>query len=177
MYKLFPAEKVLTYAVGFNNPETTKGIKIVPANYMAGSPLTSIAKIVVENYVINRERYKYADLKDQIVFVNSNSTKSIFNQYYNFINIDNPLSPVLRYQDQITREITPLISIFKSDTAVDVQFRSIARNSSDKIIEQMLWQASLEFKVDPIVLNQPTGTKFNFLVTNYKIKLLKNENK
>jgi type IV secretion system protein VirB8 len=175
IYKLFPIATTLKYAVSFDNSEVDKKIKINPANSVEGNPLNSIARVLVENYVIQREQYDYDRLKQQVIFVNTNSTKAIFNQYYSFISIDNLLSPVLRYQDQIIRKIEPLITVFNSNSTCDVQFRSVASDADNNIIEQMLWQATIEFKIDPIDLAQAPGTKFNFLVTSYKIKLLKNE--
>jgi type IV secretion system protein VirB8 len=176
--RLFPIATTMKYAVNFNNPEVNKEISINPANRYHLDPLNSIAKILIENYVTQREKYNYSELKKQIIFVNTNSTRSVFDQYYNFIKIENQLSPVLRYQDQIKVSTKILITLFNSNSPTTVQFRTIAHDqTNNKIIEQMLWQANIDFKIDPVILNQPNGTKFNFLVTGYKVKLIKDETK
>lgn len=173
--KQLPIITPLKYAVMFDDPDKPKDISINPADHYALDPLNSIAKILVENYVTEREKYNYSELQQQIILINAHSTRSIFDQYYDFLKVENQLSPVLRYQDQIKVICKVLYTSFSSNDSAVVQFRTIARDSQDKIIEQICWQADVNFKIDPIVLDQPDGTRFNFLVTGYRVKLIKNE--
>ncbi len=174
IYKLFPITDVLKYAVILDDASSDMQITITKADTYKQHPLKSISQILVENYVIQREEYDYNDLKKQLSFIKTNSSTEIFNQYYNFISINNYLSPVLRYQDQLTRSVEIVSTDFNfNDTKII--FRSIARDQNNKIQEQILWQANIAFQTDPIKLGQQTGTKFNFIVTSYKLKLLKNE--
>ena len=173
-YQLFPIETELKYAVTFKGSASDKKISINFDRKHNENPLYSIAQILIKNYVIQREKYNYADLEKQLLFVKTNSTKTLFNQYYGLISINNPLSPVLRYQDQLTRSIEILDINFDLAQA-DVKFRSIARDVNNKIQEQMLWSTKINFAISPIILGQATGAPFNFVVTSYELKLLKNE--
>jgi type IV secretion system protein VirB8 len=172
---LLPIATSLKYAVRFNDTQELKEISINSADYYASDPLRSIAKILVENYIAARESYDYFNLKKQLIFINANSTRSIFDQYYSFLKVENQLSPVLRYKDQVKVSAQVLYTLFESIDSAVVQFRTIARDGQDKVIEQILWQSDINFKIDPIDLNRANASKFNFLVTNYKIKLVKNE--
>jgi type IV secretory pathway component VirB8 len=175
VYRALPIRTVLKYAVGFNGFAADKQITIKSTLNQAPDPLTSIAKVLLKNYVTQIEKYKYSDLKDQITFVNANSSRYVFNQYYNFIGIDNKLSPVIRFQDQAVRSIKVLSVDVSPDLVATIKFRSTAKDFNNAVIENMLWQANVFFKIDPIVMGLANGTKFNFLVTDYKVKLLKNE--
>jgi type IV secretion system protein VirB8 len=173
--RLFPVSKTLKYAVSFDNSDVNKNIKIIPADDFASNQLNSIAKILLENYVVQRESYNYDELKKQMIFVRTNSTKSVFKQYYSFISIDNRLSPVLRYQDYINRKVEILITDISSDSIATVHFRSTAVDQDNNLVEQIIWQSVIEFQMDPITINQPQGTKYDFTVISYKVKLLQNE--
>jgi len=175
VYRALPIRTVLKYVVGFNGFAVDKQITIKSTLNQAPDPLTSIAKVLLRNYVTQIEKYKYSDLKDQITFVSANSSKYVFNQYYNFISIDNKLSPVIRFQDQAVRSIKVLSVDISPELVATIKFRSIAKDFNNAVIEKMLWQANVFFKIDPIVMGLANGTKFNFLVTDYKVKLLKNE--
>ena len=174
-YQTMPVVIVSEYAIAFDSSKIDKQTTVKPADYISSNPQISIAQILLKNYVIQIEQYKYSELKNQLLFAYSTSSKSVFNQYYNFLNINNPLSPVFRLQDQATRSVEILSTNFDSDSSVVMKFRSISRDISKKIIEQMLWQANISFQIDRVVLGLPDGAKFNFLVTQYKVKLLNNE--
>ena len=89
IYKTFPIRIVLKYAVKFDSSTVDKQMTIKSTLNEDLDPLKSIAKVLLKNYIIQVERYNYSHLKNQLIFVNSNSSKYVFNQYYNFINIDN----------------------------------------------------------------------------------------
>ena len=175
VYKLPPTHIVIDYGIVFDDSNIDRKITLTPAKGVEDSTELSIAKILLENYVIERERYNYSLLKNQIEFVKMNSSNKVFTQYYNFINIDNGLSPVLHFQDKITRSIEIIYTNCTSDYTSQVQFRSIAKDANQKILEQILWQADINFEIDPVNIKKPHGSKFNFKVTYYNIRLLNNE--
>ena len=175
IYKLLPTHIVLDYSIVFDDSNIDRNIMLTPATSVSGNIELSIAKILLENYVIEREKYDYSLLQNQIEFVKINSSNKVFTQYYNFISIDNGLSPVLHFQDKITRSIEIIYTNFTSDYSSQVQFRSVAKDANHKVLEQILWQANINFEIDQVDIKKPTGSKFHFKVTSYNIKLLNNE--
>ena len=173
MYYMFPLNKELKYIIKTVNIFRSKGI-IQTADSYPEKPLRSIAKILVENYVVQREIYNYDKLEEQLRYVTYNSTRFIFKGFYNYLSIENNQSPVLRYQKNVIRKIEIVKTEFKSDKSVIVTFRSTAVDKKrNKSIENLLWKAMIRFNIDEIDYKVPYGTKFNFKVTNYQLKLLK----
>ena len=95
--------------------------------------------------------------------------------FYNFMNIDNQLSPIMLYQKTFKRFINILSTTYNKDEEVVVKFESLAKNINEEIIENMVWQATIGFDIDQINLNLAINSKFNFVVTSYKLKLLENK--
>jgi len=150
-------------------------VQISKADHIKNNPLLSIADIMVRRYLINREEYDYSDLKRQFTFIENNSTRIIYKEFYNYMSIDNQLSPVLRYQQSVRRKVNIISTSYPSPGEVVVVFESIAKNSQGEIFENMVWEAKLNFDIDPINVNAADGTKFNFIVSNYKISLLEDK--
>lgn len=97
-------------------------------------------------------------------------------QFANFMNIDNSLSPVIRYQKLYRRSIN-IISINNiNNNEATVTFESLAQNNTGEILENMLWEARIGFIMDSISTSTLQDMTFNFTVTSYKLKLLRNKN-
>ncbi|WP_016770015.1 VirB8 family type IV secretion system protein [Rickettsia sibirica] len=139
-------------------------------------PYISIANIMLQNYVNQREEYNYDILKEQFTFIKNASTSIVYMQFANFMNIDNPLSPVIRYQKLYRRSINILSIKNINDNEAIVTFESLAKNSTDAILENMVWEARIGFIMDSISTNTSPNMPFNFTVTSYKLKLLRNKN-
>jgi type IV secretion system protein VirB8 len=152
---------------------SNKVAQILRANQIENDPNTSIADILIKNYVTKRESYKYDNLKKQFVFVKNNSTRIVFHKFYNFMNIDNPSSPVMVYQKSATR--TPIIisTEYPSQNQAIVTFNTKAQDSSGKRVEDRVWQATIDYEMDDINPNLPNNTRFNFTITDYQLKMLK----
>ncbi|MFP3120472.1 virB8 family protein [Rickettsia sp. R2] len=140
------------------------------------NPYISIANIMLQNYVKQREEYNYDILKEQFTFIKNTSTSIVYMQFANFMNIDNPLSPVIRYQKLYRRSINILSINNINDNEAVVTFESLAKNSTDTILENMVWEARIGFIMDSISTNTSPDMPFNFTVTSYKLKLLRNKN-
>lgn len=172
---LLPLTQKIGYLV---KSEKEKNINTINTkNSPLGSAYASIANIMVQNYIKQRENYAYDVLTEQAKFVQNSSTKVVFMQFENFMNIDNPLSPVLRYQKLFKR--TVYITSIKNidDNNVIVIFEAITKNNGQVILENMIWEATVSFIMDKIDLSLPQDAPFNFIVTNYKLKLLNDKNK
>ena len=173
---LFPAIIQVKYSIKANSFEN-KSAKIIRADQIDNDPLASVIDILVRNYVIQREKYNYDKLKKQFIFIKNNSTRIVFRRFYNFMNIDNPSSPVMRYQKSVTRNIAIISANYLATNKASIKFASKARNNAGEISENMIWDATINFEIDKINPNLPPGSRFNFTVTNYQLNLLEDKQK
>ncbi|WP_064428999.1 virB8 family protein [Rickettsia sp. Tenjiku01] len=171
---LLPINKKVNYLIK-DDAEQQAAVTNTKHSTLA-NPYISIANIMLQNYVKQREEYNYDILKEQFTFIKNASTSIVYMQFANFMNIDNPLSPVIRYQKLYRRSINILsINNINNNEAV-VTFESLAKNSTDAILENMVWEAKIGFIMDSISTNTSPDMPFNFTVTSYKLKLLRNKN-
>jgi len=170
---LFPIVNQVRYSLKASSYQSSASI--TKANLIKNNPIASIADIMVKNYLIHREEYDYDNLKKQFVFVQNNSTRIVFRKFFNYMNIDNPTSPILRYQKYIRRSVNILSATYSKSDEVIITFNSIAKNAGGEIFENMVWEATVNFEIDKINLDLPPDSRFNFAVTNYRLKLLQDK--
>ncbi|QWB86374.1 hypothetical protein JRD95_00424 [Rickettsia parkeri] len=171
---LLPINKKVTYLI---KDDAEKQATVTNTKYSTlVKPYIAIANIMIQNYVNQREEYNYDILKEQFTFIKNASTSIVYMQFANFMNIDNPLSPVIRYQKLYRRSINILSINNINDNEAVVTFESLAKNSTDAILENMVWEARIGFIMDSISTNTSPNMPFNFTVTSYKLKLLRNKN-
>jgi type IV secretion system protein VirB8 len=132
---------------------------------------------MVRNYVMQRERYNYDLLKKQFTFIKNNSTRIVFRRFFNFMNIDNPSSPVMQYQKSANRNIKILSADYTDDNNAIVTFHSEARGATGNVLEDTVWQATISYEIDKIDPYLPSGSRFNFTVTDYQLKLIEDKRK
>lgn len=169
---LFPSVIQVKYSISATT-SANKTAQIIRANQIKNDPQSSVTDILIKNYVLSREKYSYSDLKKQFIFVKNNSTRIVFRRFYNFMNIDNPSSPVLKYQKNTKRTAKIISTSYPSKTKAVVKFNSIVQNSAGEIAEDIVWQATIDYEIDKINPNLPSGSRFNFTVTDYQLKLIK----
>lgn len=171
---LFPYVTQVKYVITTNVPDG-KDLKITHANQIKNEPSQSLLEIMLKNYVTTRESYRYEDLHQQFIFIKNNSTRIVFHSFYNFMNIDNSSSPLMLYQKTM-HKYPKIISIEYTDTKrAIVKFNSIVENSIGEITQKSVWQATIDYEIDKIQADLPAGTRFNFTITNYQLKLLEGE--
>lgn len=141
------------------------------------TPEQEVADYLLRKYVINREEYNVRDLEKKRLesktnLINAFSSRRIFNEYNNFINVNtNPNSPYIRYKRIINREITIKDVKFNNDNGgATVYFSSVERKQK-KILRKENWQADITYTMTKIK-PQFEGRKFHFLVREYKLKKL-----
>lgn len=171
---LFPTSIQIKYSVTADT-SSSKAARIIRANQFENNPLASITDIMIRNYVTNREAFNYTDLKKQFIFIKNNSTRIVFRRFYNFMNIDNPSSPVLKYQQELKRSIRIISTKYPSSSKAVVKFNSIAKNIAGEISEDIVWQATINYEIDQIRPDLPSGTRFNFTVTDYQLKIIEDK--
>lgn len=168
---MFPVVIQVKYSIKANSFEN-KSAKIIRANQVENDPLASITDILVRNYLEQREAYTYNNLKEQFVFIKNNSTRIVFRRFYNYMSIDNPASPVMRYQKSINRTVRILNAKFPGRNKAIARFISEARNGAGELVENIVWEATIGYEIDKIDPNLPSGSRFNFTVTDYQLKLI-----
>ncbi|AAU03758.1 VirB8 family type IV secretion system protein [Rickettsia typhi] len=171
---LLPIQKKVGYLI---KDDSEKQATITNTKYSTlANPYISVANIMLQNYVKQREKYNYDTLKEQFTFIKNASTSIVYMQFANFMNIDNSLSPVIRYQKLYRRSIN-IISINNiNNNEATVTFESLAQNNTGEILENMLWEAKIGFIMDSISTSTLHNMPFHFIVTSYKLKLLRNKN-
>jgi type IV secretion system protein VirB8 len=173
IYSLLPIIVQVRYALYTNSYESTASIK--KADQIQNSSLASIADIMVRSYITTRESYDYNSLRKQFIFIQNNSTRLVFRKFFSYMSIDNSLSPVMRYKKETKRSIEVISSSYPEPGQALIIFHSVAKMIDGAIFEDMIWEAQVNYNIDDIDLNAASDTKFNFVVTNYYLKLLQNK--
>lgn len=167
-----PTVYSVKYAINVTTVDNTRA-SITHILEQNGPAKEQISKILLKNYVQNRERYDYDNLTRQIEFVKNNSTPEVFTAYYDYMNLNNPESPVLRYQKYGLRDIIiDSVKLSKDNQAI-VRFRSSATNFDGVKFEDALWEAQIHFAQDEINTKAQNQTEYHFMVNSYTIKLVK----
>lgn len=174
--KLLPIRQKLTYAINvvsdIREGETQAQVFEMQDTEGTNAPFRFIATKLVRNYVESREDFDYSKIRKQFEYIRASSTRLVFKRFYNYMSVNNPDSPVMRYQQVATRKINVNDIKFLSDRRVLVNFTSTAKDSVGKQFENLRWQAQMSFNMGDVGKRVPTGTKFKFVVTDYKLKLL-----
>ena len=173
IYNLFPIVSQVRYSL--NTTSYQSSANIMKADSIKHDSRASIADIMVKNYLSHREMYDYDNLKLQFIFIQNNSTRIVFRKFFNFMNIDNPDSPVMRYQKYIRRSVNIISTDYTKPDEALITFSTTAKNSGGEIFEDMIWQATINFQIDELNLDLPPDSRFSFAVTNYRLKLVKDK--
>jgi type IV secretion system protein VirB8 len=176
IYNLFPMKREVQYII--NSADLTdKSVKIYKATYDERDVQLSITNILVNKYIIAREKYNYQDLKKQFTYVKNNSTRVVFQRFLSFMNIDNSESLILKYQKNVNRDVTIVASSYPDQNSAIVTIHTVAKDITGKKYEDKLWQIKLQFDIDQVDIDVASGQKFNFTVTNYETIMLKDNSK
>jgi len=172
IYDIFPLEREVRYVVNLKNQHSKK-TSIVKADYYSNNAESSIAKILVEKYLQKREEYDYSKIENQLKYILGSSSKLEFRKYYNYINIDNPDSPILKYKKDIKRSIIiKNVAIDDQNDKFTIVFESRALNKNDEVVENNIYQATLNY-IMKSMKSEDKNTKNFFSVIDYKVKLIK----
>lgn len=174
-YLLLPLDKQVMYIINVEDTSEFNS-KIIHADYYDNDNHRSIAKIFVEKYITIRETYDYEALPKYLLFVQNNSTKAIYNRYNYGFSLDNPRSLVLKYQEDVRRTAQIKSLNFIDDNSAVAVCNAKAVSPKGQTVEDMDWEITLNFIMDGIDPNIKENTQFNFTVTEYKVKLIKDYN-
>ena len=82
---------------------------------------------------------------------------------------------IILYQKDIKRSYYLISSSFLASTRSKVKFQSIAKDDMGEIFENKIWEVIVDYEIEPINTGLPDGSRFNFTVTDYQLKLLEDK--
>lgn len=175
---MLPLSHQVKYFISVDDANATneKYAKVLRATDIPENPLRSILKIMLEDYVVKRERYNHEYIDEQLKYIQGTSTRRIMNQYTDYMSLDNPNSPVFRYQSEAKRSISIRGTNFIDDNTAEIYFDSKATDDNDKVFENLGWVVRIGFDSDPIMFDVPNNTDYKFVITDYNLKLIRDYN-
>ncbi|AIL65649.1 Type IV secretion system protein virB8 [Rickettsiales bacterium Ac37b] len=173
IYTQLPLKKIVPILVKIQN--LTEDISVIHSiEYPNESTSISLAKYLASKYIIWRESYSYADIDTQINKIKNNSTKFVFKQFYNSLSLENANSPVLLYQQYITRSINiESVAVSNQAQSIIVKFSATIKDTNSGSEEKSLWLANISYDMSDIELIMKKNAPLNFLVTDYNVQEIK----
>jgi type IV secretory pathway component VirB8 len=108
-------------------------------------------------------------------FIKNNSSKQVYRKFYNNLNITNPSSPVLLFQNRINREIK-ILSISYVDTEEEgisnaiIKFKGKLSTTYNTDSQESIWLAKITFELSNIEKVVKENNSFYFVVTDYDVQ-------
>lgn len=143
----------------------------------------AIQRFLVKTYVKEREEYNIATFDRNQIALEAISTKKVFEDYQKYIALDNPESPIVKYQRHTKQDIRILSADWlededndktdQRDFAMQVVYEAILTPST-KEDKPKRWKVDVAFKYEPVKLDEKTGkvSPYGFIVTGYNAKRL-----
>jgi type IV secretory pathway component VirB8 len=139
-------------------------------------------RYLLSQYVLMRESYPLQGnhpslLERQRLFISNNSSREVFEQFQRYMGLQNPTSPLLRYQSNTVRRITIQRITFSSpkenEQTAKISFTaSVKQGNQEKI---STWYADIRFTyINPLTLVQKRST-LDFRVIDYTTVLIKGD--
>ena len=102
-------------------------------------------RLFIESY----EGYDYAKLQNKARFIKNNSSKIIFNKYYDSLSLENPNSPLIKYPNS-TKSVTIESLVISSPKKAKARFTTDAIQENGTKLETLAYEADIEFEIDTI---------------------------
>ena len=166
---MLPLSQQLRYQVDIKDTTTMKA-NIKKIGNSSDSIINSIAKILIADYVISREKYEYSKLLEKYEYIQNSSSASEYQNFKNYMSLNNQNSPILKYQKDCIRNIKISSIVIHKDNA-EIYFSATSINNIQEIVEKKLWKVVLQYNMDNI--NVHNKGVFNFFVTGYDQEIIK----
>ncbi|MBL3284232.1 Type IV secretion system protein VirB8 [Rickettsiales endosymbiont of Paramecium tredecaurelia] len=136
-------------------------------------PDIGVAQFLVTNYLLMRESYDQKNIETQQVFVQKQSSKSVFNKFLQFMSINNPASPIIKYVNN-TRSVEVVDVDVIDDERINVIFRALLKDKNNRVLEDITAQAQITFNMNELEKKIYNRNKFLFVVEDYQTKVISN---
>lgn len=182
LQSLYPLKPRIAFIYGINDIiEDVPHIKTLTK--FDGEPADiALQRFLVINYVNEREGYDVATFDRNQIALQKLSAADVFAEYEKSIALDNPISPIIRYQRHTTRNIKIISAVItkkpeEGEKSRDYAMRVIFDESitpTNKAVKLSKWQVDVAFKYEPIKMDEKNGKikPYGFLVTGYKSRRL-----
>jgi type IV secretion system protein VirB8 len=152
-------------------------IKPLESVIKEATPYKAFAKYFASKYVLTRESYNYNNIDNQTIKIKNISTNHVAQEFKDLLDLNNPNSPLLRYQKNATRSITIKdIEFLHDDNNVIVTFEAKVDDPKSETPEITYWLANISFSMsdvdDQAVYLQDS---FYYIVFDYKVQQIKQD--
>jgi type IV secretion system protein VirB8 len=142
------------------------------------TPYRAFAKYFASKYVLTRESYDYNNIDNQTIKVKNISTNHVTQGFRDLLDLNNPNSPLLRYQKNATRSITikGIEFLDNDDNNVIVTFEAKVDDPKKDTPEITYWLANISFSMSDVD-DQAEFFQDNFyyIVFDYKVQQIKQD--
>jgi type IV secretory pathway component VirB8 len=131
-------------------------------------PSLALNNYMLQYYVTTRESYNFNELDVQLTKMSNLSTLEVYNQFRNFMSINNVKSPQFIYQKDNTRVISNISIKYISPYSAQVSFTATSNWTAYNQQDKAQWVANVNFAVSDLqqLLNSKSKT-LDFVVTSY----------
>jgi type IV secretory pathway component VirB8 len=155
-----------TYVIPLTN--TIKKEAVFKALDTKVRPNISLSKYMVSYFVNQRELYNFDKIDEQLKKVSQIATQDVYNQFRNYISINNVNSPQFVYQKDHLRNIEVTNVEFITDYHAKVYFTAIVTSMITGKSDQSNWVAELKFAISDLQYLLDKRSKIlDFVVMSY----------
>jgi type IV secretion system protein VirB8 len=166
----FPLKKEITYLSFIDQDILSQNTNIEIAPEEDNNPTRYINEHLCKFYILKREKYDYYNLKEQLIYLKSTSSKKIFRSFYNSLNLSNPESPLVRYQKYAKRYSKIENIQFLDDNHIIANLNIEIRDNDFKLLEKKKAKITMSFDSDSVNKYTNNQKEFYFIVTEYNIQ-------
>lgn len=140
----------------------------------------AVASYILKRYVEAYESYDYKNLKDQLNYIYNTSSQQVYSDFYQYMSLENPQSPIQEYQRGARRvvEVTNVSfppNVERPDRAI-VTFKATVENFKTNKYTDSYWSTKLVFNLPDIerIAHEKNTDKIDFIVTAYEVEQVGN---
>jgi len=179
LYNIFPITRQFSFPIYVDN--STEYITMMRKLSAEGeTPQQSIAKHLVNDYILTREEFDAraqakSYMKRKLKKVKNSSSKSVFNDYRNYLDQIGIFNPALHHSNKQIRKITinsfKFINFETTSGKARIFFESTIKNRNDK--KKEMWEAVIKYRMPDIAILADSNAPLRFFVTHYQTTLIK----
>lgn len=176
---MFPLQRNVPYTI-LGNFETMyedrpfiRPLRVVPAEDIN----LSVARFLLNNYVVTREKHRYEvlDIERRFARLRSTTADDAFYKYQKETSPENPSSPTNKYGRNATREVAIQrvdMKLEKQPNTARVYYSTLLTSGTNRQINQ--WVATITFRFPKLTVDQDTNKVLQWSETTKSFKLMQN---